>query len=223
MPDQRDITKNQIEDNAGFWQEGWDKGFTGFHQGEYNPAMEEFFQDIDLYGKVVLVPLCGKTLDMLYLADKGAKVIGVEVVKEPVEDFFRENEMPKVIEQDGIYKCAYKKGEIIIYNKDFFQLEDLGHIDYLYDRASNVALPPQMRRENYYPTIKRLINESTKTLLLTMDHDGPQDFGPPFAISKNETNEFYPGLKLNKEVSSKSMDRFKEAGINKIRRYVWAN
>lgn len=223
MPDQRDIKKNQIEDNTGFWKEGWDKGFTGFHQSEFNPVMENYFNEKDISGKNILVPLCGKSLDMLYLANKGANVIGVEVVKEPVEDFFRENEIPNMTQEDGIYRCQLDKGSITIYNKDFFALENLGNIDYLYDRASNIALPPSMRKEKYYPTIKRLIGNETKILLLTMDHNGPQDFGPPFAIKKSETTEIYPDINLDRELSIKAMDRFQEAGIKKIKRLIWTN
>lgn len=214
------IETNQKQDNAKFWQEGWDKGFTGFHQSEYNQAMIDYFKDIDLKDKTVLIPLCGKSLDMIYLAGQGAKVIGVEVVKDPVEQFFQENKVNFDL-GDNVYTS--KDGKIEIHNKDFFKIEDLGRIDYLYDRASNVALPMCMREEKYYPTIKRLIQEETKTLLITMDHDGSRDFGPPYAINKEETKEHYPSLKLISEVSSKAMERFQEEGIKKVRRYIWAN
>ena len=220
MPDQKDITINQIENNSEFWQEGWDKGFTGFHQSEYNQAMIDYFNDLDLNRKTVLIPLCGKSLDMIYLANKGAKVIGVEVVKDPVEQFFKENEIDFNL-VDSVYTSKDRKIEV--HNKDFFEINDLGKIDFLYDRASNVALPVCMREEKYYPTIKRLIQEETKTLLITMDHDGSRDFGPPYAINKEETKEHYPSLKLISEVSSKAMERFQEEGIKKVRRYIWAN
>ncbi|WP_412469576.1 MULTISPECIES: hypothetical protein [unclassified Halobacteriovorax] len=214
------IETNQKQDNAKFWQEGWDKGFTGFHQSEYNQAMIDYFGDLDLNGKTVLIPLCGKSLDMIYLANKGAKVIGVEVVKDPVEQFFNENEI-EFKNNDQVYSS--KDGKIEIHNKDFFKIEDLGKIDFLYDRASNVALPKCMREEKYYPTIKRLIQEETKILLITMDHDGSRDFGPPYAINKEETKEHYPLIELTNEDSSKAMERFQEEGIKKVRRYIWAN
>ncbi|EPZ50933.1 thiopurine S-methyltransferase [Bacteriovorax sp. BAL6_X] len=214
------IETNQKQDNAKFWQEGWDKGFTGFHQSEYNQAMIDYFKDLDLNGKIALIPLCGKSLDMLYLANKGAKVIGVEVVKEPVEQFFKENEIEFDL-VDSVYTS--KDGQIEIHNKDFFKIKDLGRIDYLYDRASNVALPKCMREQKYYPTIKRLIQEETKTLLITMDHDGSRDFGPPYAIHKKETKDHGPSLKLINESSSKAMQRFQEEGIRKIKRFIWAN
>lgn len=42
-------------------------------------------------GSRVFVPLCGKSLDMIWLAQQGHEVIGVELSPVAVEDFFREN------------------------------------------------------------------------------------------------------------------------------------
>ena len=36
----------------------------------------------EIEGKNILVPLCGKTVDMMYLAQYANKVIGVELVEE---------------------------------------------------------------------------------------------------------------------------------------------
>lgn len=36
-------------------------------------------------------PLCGKALDMAWLASLGHFIVGVEFTKEAIEDFFKEN------------------------------------------------------------------------------------------------------------------------------------
>lgn len=214
------IETKQHEDNAKFWQEGWDKGFTGFHQSEYNPVMKSYFADKELVGKNILVPLCGKSKDMFYLASKGANVIGVEVVKSPIDEFFHENHIDYTC-VGNLYKSKGLNGEISIYHADFFDIKLDERIDFLYDRASNVALPECMRNDQYYPAIKRLISSETQILLLTMDHNGARDFGPPYPVSKEETLLNYPRLKLNSAKEIKSMDRFIEAGIPKTKRMVW--
>lgn len=217
----KEITVNQIEDNSEFWKQGWEKGFTGFHQNEYNPTLLEYFKDKDLKNKTIFVPLCGKSLDMIYLAELGANVIGVEIVKEPVEQFFIENKLDYQIEGNK-YSSSTLNGRITIINDDIFKLQELGEVHYLYDRASNIALPQCIREDKYYPTIKKLITDKTGILLLTIDHEGSRDFGPPYPVTKDETLQQYPDLILQNESTVKSQDRFQKEGIDKIQRIIWA-
>jgi thiopurine S-methyltransferase len=48
----------------------------------------------------VVFPLCGKTLDMTAVLDIGHRVIGIEGCQSAIETFFKENNIPYVIEQD---------------------------------------------------------------------------------------------------------------------------
>ena len=71
--------------------------------------------NIDLY--LVLVPLCGKTRDLLWLADQGCNVIGVEFCTKACTDFFVENKID--YEQvDSVFIAKDKK--LKIYCGDFF-------------------------------------------------------------------------------------------------------
>ena len=50
-----------------FWLEKWEKGDTKFDQTEVNPYLirhKEIFGD--LKGKKIFVPLCGKSIDLLW-------------------------------------------------------------------------------------------------------------------------------------------------------------
>ena len=53
-----------------FWLERWELEQTGFHQNETNPYLQQYWQQMDNASQV-FVPLCGKSLDMLWLAKQG--------------------------------------------------------------------------------------------------------------------------------------------------------
>ena len=61
-----------------FWLKRWqDRWQIGFHQSEPEPLLTEFFPKA-APGSKVFVPLCGKSLDMVWLAQQGYQVVGVE-------------------------------------------------------------------------------------------------------------------------------------------------
>jgi len=75
-----------------FWIKAWNEGNIGFHLTDKHPALEKFWPSLEA-GASVLVPLCGKSQDLLWLEESGLDVIGVEFVESAVLDFFRENSL----------------------------------------------------------------------------------------------------------------------------------
>jgi thiopurine S-methyltransferase len=80
--------------DAAFWQARWDTGQIGFHEGRPNRYLTEFVDTLG-EGRRVLVPLCGKTVDLAYLAERGHQVVGVELVEAAVIGFFAERELTR--------------------------------------------------------------------------------------------------------------------------------
>ena len=63
-----------------FWLDKWQKNEIGFHRDDFNPNLIENFPLLDLpEGSHILVPLCGKSLDLIWLKEQGHKVTGVEL------------------------------------------------------------------------------------------------------------------------------------------------
>ena len=63
---------------ASFWHECWEQGRLGFHQSDFNRHMIKFMPSLGLEpGAHVFVPLCGKSLDMLWLLKQGYAVTGI--------------------------------------------------------------------------------------------------------------------------------------------------
>ena len=73
----------------GFWQARWQRNQIGFHRQEVNPGLKKYWPTLQVApGRCVFVPLCGKSLDLLWLAEQGYCVLGVELIEKAVVDFF---------------------------------------------------------------------------------------------------------------------------------------
>ena len=88
-----------------FWHERWHRSEIGFHEGDTNANLMQFWSTLALQpGERVLVPLCGKSLDMLWLAGEGHRVTGVELSALACEAFFAENELTPKRSREGAFE-----------------------------------------------------------------------------------------------------------------------
>ena len=175
-----------------FWLERWERTEIGFHQDEINPYLRRYWQELSLSkGDEVFVPLCGKSLDMSWLRQQGSAVLGVELSSIAVRDFFKENGQQPSHLTSGKFEC-HQAENIRILCGDFFDLSavDLANVSAVYDRASLVALPPDMR-ERYARHLVDILPAATKILLITFDYPQAEMQGPPFAVSVNEVEALY--------------------------------
>lgn len=177
--------------DAQFWLDAWNSNKTGFHQDEYNKKLMQYFPEFQpISGQKVLVPLCGKSKDMIWLHNMNLYVHGVELCDHAVDAFFKENNLEDpVINQDTEFK-HYTHQNIVISSGDFFKLGKGDQYDYVYDRASLVALPQPMRDE-YAQVITDVLKTGGKYLLLIFEYDQSKKEGPPFSIDANEVHRLY--------------------------------
>ena len=106
----------------GFWHSRWATGQIGFHQAEVNPYLQRFWPILEIAaGTRVLVPLCGKSVDMTWLAEQGLYVVGVELAEAAGEAYFTERGIQPLIEARGEYK-VYRDDRCEIWCGDFFGL-----------------------------------------------------------------------------------------------------
>ncbi|MFC3608919.1 thiopurine S-methyltransferase [Stutzerimonas tarimensis] len=177
--------------DAGFWQARWQRGLIGFHQPEVNPYLTRHWGSLWLdRGARVLVPLCGKSLDMSWLAAEGAQVLGIELSEIAVRDFFAEQGMAVQAESSGAFQ-RFRAGSVEILQGDIFALES-GDVLGLYDRAALIALPGPMRA-NYAGLLNRLLPVGCRGLLITLDYDQSKMEGPPFAVGDDEVRRLFAG------------------------------
>lgn len=170
-----------------FWLERWARDQIGFHLSEVNPYLQRHWPALGLaQGARVLVPLCGKSLDLLWLAAQGHRVLGVELAEKAVVDFFAEQQVQVEVLQRGAFK-VYRAGALELWCGDFFALTaaDVADCAALYDRAALIALPAAMR-ERYAAHLTAILPAGCEGLLITLDYAQSQMNGPPFAVSDGE-------------------------------------
>ena len=136
-------------------------------------------------GANVLVPLCGKTLDMHWLHDKGHTITGIELVEEAVHQFFDEAEATPAIHQEGAHKRFTADGLTILQGDLFTLPTDAVSSDAWYDRAAMVALPSTMRQA-YVNQIHSLCAPGSVGLMITFAYPQEQMQGPPFSLPNQE-------------------------------------
>lgn len=206
---------------ADFWHERWQAGQIGFHQHRINEYLIRYWPEVRaVAGSRVFVPLCGKSLDMLWLRDQGHRVTGVELSPIAVEAFFIENALPARRDLYRSFQRSQDSG-IELLCGDFFDVApgDIADVSAVYDRASLIALPPDMRGR-YAQHLTALLKPGTRVLLVTMEYPQEQMQGPPFAVAQGEVEGLYGQdftLRLLEETDTLAANpRFKERGLTRL-------
>jgi len=199
-----------------FWHKRWADNQIGFHQAQVNPYLQAHWPALGLEpGSRVLVPLCGKSLDLAWLAGQGHRVMGVELSRRAVEDFFAEHGLTAQVAQRGAFE-VWSSGDVELWCGDMFALraEDVAGCTRLYDRAALIALPLEMRKR-YLALLGELL-PACKGLLVTLDYDQALIDGPPFSVADDEVRAGLVGWQVEvldaPEIIGES-PKFQKAGV----------
>lgn len=208
-----------------FWLERWERAEIGFHQDEVNPYLLQYWPELHAAkGGEVFVPLCGKSLDMVWLRQQGHRVLGVELSDIAVRDFFAEQGLTPAHTQTTKFQQCEADG-ICILCGDFFDLgkAEMANVRAVYDRASLVALPPEMR-ERYARHLAELLPSGTQVLLVTFDYPQAEMNGPPFAVSVDEVHALYDQyaeIRVLAQVDILDREpRFKARGVTRMQENI---
>ncbi len=208
-----------------FWLERWSRGEPGFHQQYINPYLGYYYGELGpprekRASLKVFVPLCGKSKDLWWLAQNDYDTIGIECSELAVEQFFAENNLTYSKASKGEH-VSYKSRNLEILLGDFFALEpeDIGEFTDIFDRASLIALPPDMRRQ-YVDKITGLQKQGTRTLLITLTYPDEQMQGPPFSVTEQEVGDLYGDSYRIEKLAAKDIledePRFKQRGLTSL-------
>ncbi len=211
--------------DAEFWHDRWENNLIGFHLDEVNPYLKQYWSQLALpEGARVFVPLCGKSKDMLWLVEQGYHVVGIELSPLAVRAFFAENNLQATVsQQNGM--DVWQTENITIFCGDFFQLDaDMpGKVDAVYDRASLVALPVNMRAA--YAEKFRTLFASASALLVCMEYDQSKMDGPPFSVTQAEVRQWYEdAYQLSLLAEHDILDgnaKFRERGLTSLTESVY--
>jgi len=174
-----------------FWQQRWQENKIGFHLDAVNPLLIKYMEKLQLGpGEQIFVPLCGKSLDLIWLAEQGYRVLGIELSQVAVDAFFAENNLDAFKVKRGEL-TFYQSGLITLVCGDFYQLtaSQMVNVAAVYDRASFVALPDKMRPA--YAEHLNTICAKQPRLIVSLEYKQSQMSGPPFAVGESELKTVY--------------------------------
>ncbi|MCD2449523.1 thiopurine S-methyltransferase [Methylicorpusculum oleiharenae] len=204
-----------------FWLNKWQNKDIGFHQEAVNQSLMDFWPRLDLGNQGrVLVPLCGKTQDMLWLAGQGHDVVGVEISPIAVQEFFAENRMDAAhVQMEGL--DHWSAGTLRLICGDFFATTNavVEGVTAVFDRAALIALPPELRRR-YAAHLSSLLPYGTDMLLIAIDYPPAEMDGPPFSVNDHEVNALYgENYRISSLAERDVLDenpRFRERGLTRM-------
>lgn len=170
-----------------FWSTRWRAGQIGFHREEPNEHLVAEFDRVFTTRGRVLLPLCGKSVDLSWLGHHFEEVVGIEFVPQAAHDFAAESGRDHRHGRwdDGPPSVTVDNVHIVI--DDFFACgpDLLGRFDAAYDRAALIAIPPS-KRAAYVAHLASFLTSGGRALILTLDYPPALRQGPPFAISDDD-------------------------------------
>ena len=215
----------QLVDNQ-HWLDRWKDGRIGFHESSVNRYLQKFLPRFSLpAGSRLFLPLCGKALDIGWLAAQGYEVIGIELSPIAIESFFDENKLDyERFDSDRF--GIYESGKITLLQGDFFDLRDgdLGTCDLVYDRAALIAMAAS-NRPRYCDHMLSIMPADSSMLLVTLEYNQVEMNGPPFAVLADEVERYYSAaFSINLLESNDVLDerpRWREAGMTALAESVF--
>lgn len=152
------------------WKQGWRANQIPFHLPHIHPLLARFWPTLGLgSGQRVFVPLCGKSLDLMWLHQLGHDVVGVELSPLAVREFFKAARLRPQRHDQGELSC-WTQQRLAIYCGDFFALtsRELQGVRAVYDRAALTALPEGLR-EYYVAHLHAILPADCHILLMTVE------------------------------------------------------
>jgi thiopurine S-methyltransferase len=210
-----------------FWIDRWETRQIGFNQPSVNAYLQAHWPSLGLpSGSTVFVPLCGKTIDMHWLRAQGHQVIGVELARTAIEEFFSEQQLEPRVTRGGRFELWESPGYRLLCG-DIFALDanDLQGVRGVFDRASLIAFP-QGLRQRYVEKLSAIVPREARTLLVAMTYPQQQMSGPPFAVTEAMVRSLYASRHIDKlqheEIITLAENaRYRDRGVDQMSEQVY--
>jgi thiopurine S-methyltransferase len=205
-----------------FWLNRWRTAQIGFHQAAVDRHLKVYWPLLKLpANSPVFVPLCGKSLDLMWLRSLGHAVTGVELSTVALQAFCMEQGIParrRVLADFDVYEAE----DFRLYCGDFFKLTPalLGSVAGVYDRAALISWTPAARK-SYVQQLASLTSPGTQVLLIAVEFPPEQMKGPPFPLDRDAIEKLYAGNYAVEELGRHEIlelePRLKARGLSELR------
>jgi len=208
------------------WIDRWNEGRIGFHLDRINPFLvkhaERFLPRGD---ETVLVPLCGKTLDIGWLLSRGHRVVGVELAERAVQALFSDLGLePEITEVAGVPRYRAQGLEVLVADLLSVDQDQVGSFDGVWDRAALIALRASDRRP-YCEGLFRMLRPGGRMLLCSLSYDQSTMDGPPFSVTSDEVRALYENVlpieRIDEKDVTDSNPKFAESGLSQVLEELW--
>jgi thiopurine S-methyltransferase len=212
--------------DTSFWIERWNRNQIGFHQADINPYLKAHWSALGVTSGTVFVPLCGKSRDMAWLRMQGHQVVGVEVSRQAVSEFFSEQQLEPQVSRGPRFEVWQAAGYRLLCGDVFaLEAEDLQDVSAVFDRAALIALPAELR-QSYADKLQQALPPRARTLLVALTYPQEQMSGPPYAVTEAEVRHLYSGYNIEKLCDEDVLLhadnlRFKERGLRHMSEQVY--
>ena len=205
-----------------FWLDRWRTAQIGFHQAAVDRHLQAYWPLLKLpANSPVFVPLCGKSLDLMWLRERGHSVKGVELSPVALEAFVMEHGIParrRVLKGFDVYEAD----GLTLFRGDYFKLAAalVGSVSAVYDRAALISWTPEARAA-YVNHLTLLTSPGTQTLLIAVEFPAEQMQGPPFPLTRDAIETLYAGHYSIEELARHDIldlePRLKARGLTELR------
>lgn len=203
-----------------FWHRAWRSPRTGRNKADPHPdlvahAVTEFVGAVRL-----LVPFCGRSPDLLWLAERWPEVVGVELVDEAVAGF-----ADLAVREPVAGFRRYGRDGLTVLLGDFHDAKPgtFGTFDGAWDRGAFGALPAA-RRPPYVRVLRSLLRPGSTVLLEGYTFDQRRLSGPPFSVRDAELCGAFPdcGVRVLADRRLENRGRYPAVPLERWRQRVYA-
>lgn len=166
---------------------------------------------------------------MIWLAQQGYSIVGVEISEIAVSGFFSNQDLIAKRSNLGSFQ-QFQAEPYTLLCGDIFQLKShhVKQVNAVYDRASLVALDSKQRKA-YAKLLGEILPSGCSVLLVAMDYPQKEMRGPPYAVTDTEVQDLFADnfqvthmhaldlLKDTERYSGKGLSRLSE-NIYKLQR-----
>lgn len=204
-----------------FWHERWSEGQIGFHRSDVHPDLLSYHDTWLQGGQGILVPLCGKSVDVNWLAER-RPTVGVELSALAVRALHDEAGRDADVVDQGAFR-AWRSPGLTVLEGDVFALtpDHVQGVDRVWDRACLVALDPARRRQ-YVALLRALLPAGTRVLANVLSYDPDRMTPPPHAVPEAEVRALYDGCTVQVlDIDDTLPPRWAERGHTWFRRTLY--
>ncbi len=168
-----------------YWKKRWQEGNIGWHNEKVDNDLQTFVKnERPSLSSPVLIPLCGKTLDIDWLAQQSFDVVGVDVSPLALKAVVARNSgawstqtHPKAV--------VHSHRRIQLWEADFFDWAQTAQATYcwVWDRAAFVAIDPSLRT-HYLQAMAQLLRPDGFMLCKTFAYAQELSTAPPYSVTE---------------------------------------